>query len=312
MIKTHPGLRDMLRDRCALGGEDKGYYDGVAAMTFVDRWCKKMHGHHPHHDFYQKCLETILKMTLPSGCSERDFLAISRRLVYDVNPHLRAPCEGEALGELLIMKVMPNAYQDAAERLLDEMRANKELNDANKVIDRISHVISRRSRSTGEAHAAKVEAMLGFTENCNNQQEEEGDALAFNRNPGKAKVYPKRNIFCRKCPHKGKDGTAYDCLGDPRKTFADDHFLLIRTARNDPNLEKLSKRRDTHAKELGIVAKPLPKITLKPKEKEKGQPQGLAEVEFVQLVADVEAGQCACKCGECDLDDLESLDEADE
>ena len=64
MLKTHPGLRDMLRDRCALGGEDKGYFDGVAAMTFVDRWCKKMHGYHPHHDFYQKCLETILKMTL--------------------------------------------------------------------------------------------------------------------------------------------------------------------------------------------------------------------------------------------------------
>ena len=117
------------------------------------------------------------------------------------------------------MKVMPNAYQDAAERLLDELRASKELNDANKVIDRISQIISRRSRSTGEAHAAKVEAMLGFTESCNNRQEEEGDALAFNRNPGKAKVDPKRNIFCRKCPHKGKDGTTYDCLGDPRKMF---------------------------------------------------------------------------------------------
>ena len=25
MIKTHPGLRDTLRDRCALGEEDKGY-----------------------------------------------------------------------------------------------------------------------------------------------------------------------------------------------------------------------------------------------------------------------------------------------
>ena len=69
ILKTHPGLRDMLRDRCALGGEDKGYFDGVAAMTFVDRWCKKMHGYHPHHDFYQRCLETILKMTLPTGSS---------------------------------------------------------------------------------------------------------------------------------------------------------------------------------------------------------------------------------------------------
>ena len=158
MIKTHPGLRDTLRDRCALGEEDKGYYDGVAAMTFVDRWCKKMHGVHPHHDFFQKCLETIMKMNLPSGCSERDFLAIARRLVYDINPHLRAPYEGDALGELLIMKVMPHAYQDAAERLLDEMRTSKELNDVNKVIDRVSHVVSRRARSQSAANAAKIEA----------------------------------------------------------------------------------------------------------------------------------------------------------
>ena len=46
------------------------------------------------------------------------------------------------------------------------------------------------------------------------------------------------------------DGTTYDCLGDPRKTFPDDHFLLVRIARNNPDLEKLSKRRESHAKEM--------------------------------------------------------------
>ena len=55
-----------------------------------------MHLIEPHHDFYQKQLDTILKMQLPSGCSERDFLAVARRLIYDINPHLRAPYEGVA------------------------------------------------------------------------------------------------------------------------------------------------------------------------------------------------------------------------
>ena len=104
----------MPKNLTELDGDDIGYYDGVAAMTVIDRWVKKMHSAEPHHDFYQKQLDVILKMLLPTGCSERDFLAVARRLVYDINPHLRAPYEGEKLGELIILKIMPRAYQDAA------------------------------------------------------------------------------------------------------------------------------------------------------------------------------------------------------
>ena len=91
MAKTHPGLRDLLRDRCKLEGDDIGYYDGVAAMTFIDRWVKKMHLIEPHHDFYQKQLDTILKMQLRSLLHVGRVLLVDAGIVLDPGPNRHDP-----------------------------------------------------------------------------------------------------------------------------------------------------------------------------------------------------------------------------
>lgn len=88
MKKTQPGLRDLLRDRCDAGD---GFYDGVAAMKTIKSRMKEQETNHPQHDYYDGVLELISKKRLQSGCSERDFLAIARRFLFDVNPFLRAP-----------------------------------------------------------------------------------------------------------------------------------------------------------------------------------------------------------------------------
>ena len=64
MKRTAPGLRDLLVDRFLV---TDGYYDGVAAMKYVEAWLKAIERRHPQHKFYQTCLDTLMSKRLPTG-----------------------------------------------------------------------------------------------------------------------------------------------------------------------------------------------------------------------------------------------------
>jgi hypothetical protein len=60
-------------------------------MTFVTAWLQATAKNHPQHDFYQLAVDTLEKKRLPTGCTERDFMSVVRRFIFDCNPYLRAP-----------------------------------------------------------------------------------------------------------------------------------------------------------------------------------------------------------------------------
>jgi len=107
----------------------------------------------------------ILKKRLPEGSSERAFAAVVRRYTHDVNPFTRSPFEGEALGRLIIEKIMP-PYITAGESLIQDMLKDKKLDDIMEVEDRCAMIVARRAKKDVSSNlAATVEAMLSQFEN---------------------------------------------------------------------------------------------------------------------------------------------------
>ena len=125
MLKTNPGMRELLRERFAVGD---GYYAGFQAMTYLTEWFTKTIERQPDYKFYEDCLETLIKNRLPAGASVRMFQSVVRGFVWDINAFLRAPYEDVKLGEFIIKELMP-PYIDAQERLLKDLRRDGTLGD---------------------------------------------------------------------------------------------------------------------------------------------------------------------------------------
>ena len=70
---------------------------------------------------------------------------VSAWFAYDINPFLRAPYTGEQLGEFVINKILPRAYDEAAERLLDELRKEDLLGEYEVVLNRCSRIVQRHA-----------------------------------------------------------------------------------------------------------------------------------------------------------------------
>ena len=264
MMHTNPGLREILRSKYHTGD---GYYDGAAALKFVELWLLMLQRDSPQNDFYEKAARIIQDKRLPEGCGDREFQAVCRRFAYDINPFLRAPYTGEQLGEFVINKILPKAYDEAAERLLDELRKEDLLGEYEVVLNRCSRIVQRRASAkapTGAAHAIDVAA--GFVEAQQPPENEVDIAAAGTGGAGrppkteKATVDPKKGVFCTGCPHKNRQGEILKCACDPREELHGGMKVLRLMAWTDPELAKLTETRAQFAKLLGITAKPLPKI----------------------------------------------------
>ena len=264
MMHTNPGLREILRSKYHTGD---GYYDGAAALKFVELWLLMLQRDSPQNDFYEKAARIIQDKRLPEGCGDREFQAVCRRFAYDINPFLRAPYTGEQLGEFVINKILPRAYDEAAERLLDELRKEDLLGEYEVVLNRCSRIVQRRASAkapTGAAHAIDVAA--GFVEAQQPPENEVDIAAAGTGGAGrppkteKATVDPKKGVFCTGCPHKNRQGEILKCACDPREELHGGMKVLRLMAWTDPDLAKLTETRAQFAKLLGITAKPLPKI----------------------------------------------------
>ena len=142
MKRTQPGLREVLREHCHCGD---GYYDGVAAMQYVEAWLKNAIELNPQHDFYEKCHLVTVEKRLQPGCSAREFQAVARRWAFDINPFLRASYVSNAMGEFIVTKIMP-AMGDTNDRLLDELRKEGLLHDYESVVDKCCTVVMRRAK----------------------------------------------------------------------------------------------------------------------------------------------------------------------
>ena len=131
MVKTAPALRENLRDKFLV---ETGYYDGHAALAYVENHLTDLARRHPQYQLYETASHAIVSKRLPTGSSEIEFSAIARRFIFDVNPFTRSPLSGEILGEFIITKIMPD-YPDAADRIVETLRERGELDDHEKVTD---------------------------------------------------------------------------------------------------------------------------------------------------------------------------------
>lgn len=153
MEDTQPGLREVLRSKFACGD---GYYDGVAAMLYITAWIKNSLIHNPQHDYYDKGHRLIVEKRLGTGATDREFAAVARRWAFDINPFVRAPYTGDAMGKFIIEKIMP-PYADASDRLVDELRKEGLLHDYESVIDRCTTIVQRRATKGAAANVAILE-----------------------------------------------------------------------------------------------------------------------------------------------------------
>lgn len=265
LIDTQPTLRDLLRDRFDMGD---GKYDGVGAFKFLTEWLRRINVRFPQHDEYDEALTKVFKTRLPAGCSESNFLTVARKIVQNVNPFIRSPYEGEALGRMLIEKIMPD-YSDAAERLVEELQQNGTLGDIREVEDRCAMIVRRRTSKQPSQLGAAFTATsdLIFAVDCLI-----GDAERPPRKPGnpytprapggggggRGEIDPKKGIHCKRCPHVTRDGKSVPCLANSSIQFNADHPVLRRLARRDVGLVRLGSARENDAKVRGITAKPLP------------------------------------------------------
>ena len=162
MKRTQPGLREVLREKYHLGD---GYYDGVAAMDYVQAWIKNALTMNPQHDYYEHANNLVLNKRLVVGCSDREFQAVARKWAFDINPFLRAPYNSDALGEFIIMKIMP-VMADTTDRLLDELRKEGLLHDYESVIDRCSTIVQRRAKGPSATAAPVVQELESYLASC--------------------------------------------------------------------------------------------------------------------------------------------------
>ena len=297
MERTQPGLREVLRERYHCGD---GYYDGVAAMEYIKTWLKNSQLINPQYEHYEKGHSLVLEKRLAQGCSDREFQAVARRWAFDINPFLRAPYAGDAMGEFIVTKIMP-AYQDSADRIVDELRREGVLHDYESVIDRCSTVVNRRASKASSALSVVADELQAmFAE----EEELQVPAAPFKPAGGpKKQVDPRKDVFCPGCPHKTKDGRVLNCLSDPSKTFEPTLRILRRMVASDPGLAKLKQKRAENAKALGMTAKALPDVKPFPPGGgsgnngggggggSSGTPSTPAVIELVELVAAVEAGR---------------------
>lgn len=97
-------------------------------------------------------MHMIIKKPPAAGCLAKDFSALTRRVVHNVIPFIRSPITGEALGEFIIEKLMP-PYQDAKERLIEQLRTKGDLANPEKVEDACREVVARREKKGTTAGA---------------------------------------------------------------------------------------------------------------------------------------------------------------
>ena len=107
----------------------------------------------------------IIKKPPAAGCLAKDFSALTRRVVHNVIPFIRSPITGEALGEFIIEKLMP-PYQDAKERLIEQLRTKGDLANPEKVEGACREVVARRRAAWGPPAAASARTMPMLRTEC--------------------------------------------------------------------------------------------------------------------------------------------------
>jgi len=244
MERTQPGLREVLKERYHTGD---GYYDGVAAYKFIESWLKNALVQSPQYTFYEQAHAVLMSKRLAAGCTDREFQAVARRWAFDINPFVRAPYASDAFGEFIITKIMP-AYDDAADRLVDELRKEGLLHEYESVVERCSTIVQRRSKKESGNAAALISEMDSYLADLPSESQPEKEADGLVLQGAKKPIDPKRGVFCPGCPHKSRDGRALDCLSDPRKKFDGNLRILRRIAAKDPGLVKLAEVRKERAK----------------------------------------------------------------
>ena len=147
MIVSAPSMREMLQERYRI---DDGIYDGYGAMeTYIKEWMRVMAARNPCHSHYEAGLELITKQRLPEGVSADDFLSRVRRFTIDINPYLRAPYEGEKLGEYILDTIMPQKYLETSERIKESLRKEGLLADIEVVENTCREAVQKRAPITG-------------------------------------------------------------------------------------------------------------------------------------------------------------------
>lgn len=149
MRETNPTLRTTLRDEYYLSD---GRYDGCAAAEHVEKWVKKELDKSPQFDFYDNILNGIVAKRLPEGCPARVFTKLTRRVLHSINPYIRAPYTGAALGRFIIEKLMPD-YKEPAEGLIERLTDKGMLDDIEEVQ---SECIPRRVRTPASSLGAST------------------------------------------------------------------------------------------------------------------------------------------------------------
>ena len=274
MVKTAPILRESLREQCQVISYP-GFYSGRAAIRQLVEHCASIGEKGIGHKYYQNIEDKMRHPDhhLKEGCTVNSFASMARCLVSLVNPQLSRPYQGESLGEAVIA-LLPYAYVDAKERLIDECRRDGSLHDAAKVITACLIIVSRRANSltlssidnmTDDMLLASLESSGGRTATPEVAMVGKGKGWGAAKGKGKGGGKGKPagwepdcvNEFCSKCPHRSRDGlTTFVCYSNPRARLgaADcGRMLLDRTW-----YDKVVAARDRIAAKLTIVAVPLP------------------------------------------------------
>ena len=261
MVHTQPALRKTLKDAHQL---EDGRYDGVAAVKDLQEWLKASNDRHPQEDYYDNLMQAIKKKRLPVGASEKAFQTVVRRVRFDINPYTSAPLEGEKLGRYIIQKIMP-PYVDAAETLEHRLRTSGKLGDIDEVVSECASTVERRATGTASAHSAipgEIEAYLASSSPPSDEGILSETAPVIPATLGltdkKARVDPKKGKFCKRCPHKTRDGKSAPCFANPGIEIKGEKQLKLLARFRSETLEVLDAARTQNAKVLGIKAIPLP------------------------------------------------------
>ena len=275
MRTTAPSLRRTLLARCELTqGGYPGYYSGRDAIVIIHEHCASIGKMDLFSKQYQK-LDDALRLDqnqLKPGCSTSEFEARVTLLRTTINPNLDRPYEGTSLGKAII-NMLPVAYLDARERLLDTLVGSGQLDDIDKVVSECFSIVARRTPSAFGTSSATVtsDSIISMLMNGspNGADDEEtvmvakmGAGRKGNRGGKKSKwVFDltKRTCFCPRCPHKSKDGTkTFGCYSNPGITFTVDMCAKV-LAKKDWH-EAVVKSRTNNARALGITPVPFPPL----------------------------------------------------
>ena len=64
MVRTQPSLRELLRQHYHV---KDGFYDGCAALRYIETWLQQLQKNAPQHEFFDKAHDTFRDKRLPVG-----------------------------------------------------------------------------------------------------------------------------------------------------------------------------------------------------------------------------------------------------